>query len=109
MKHLKASDLRIGNWVYSTTHKQDYKIIRLEYDSELEYIEPIELSNEWLCKLNFFNDEFIGCYTNYDLDVKYFFYDDVYFKGVKIPNEIKYVHQLQNLYFSLMGFEISIK
>lgn len=123
---MKATDFRINNWVYSTTHQQNYKIIRLEKDSELINIEPIELTEEWLLKFSFakdnqnnyrkYDDETCGVlgivehkklYTNEHLS--FFFNVGGSYAISSIDFQIKYVHQLQNLYFALCGSELTIK
>ena len=99
---MKANELRIGNWVYSPNHKENYKVIRLELDSEIN-AEPIPLTEEWLIRLGF-----------------KIFCKDFYLNGIIIHTRkrgyvlrksvpiIQYVHQLQNLYFALTGEELTI-
>ena len=128
-----SSELRIGNYVASTNFiyiikevGEKYvriKGIDLDYDynyplCEITNLKPIPLTKEWLLKFGF------------DFSV-----DTWYLKGVAIweteccdakGNEeigffyelrdvgmmdmhIKYVHQLQNLYFALTGEELIIK
>jgi len=56
-------------------------------------IEPIPLTEEWLCKLGFDNNHWA---TKWILE------------DMPIPTGIKYVHQLQNLYFALTGKELTL-
>ena len=104
-----------------------------ELDSEIiaEMFEPIELTEEWLIKFGAFKHELKGQYG-----YKYFFpmLDYIYvierdfnkhqshFFGIQYTDcegiedqvfnfsfDLKYVHQLQNLYFALTGNELTIK
>ena len=75
---------------------------------------PIPLTEEWLLKFGFGKSEEheYGCNTH---EIFGFYYDYHFNKFyLDTPNEqvcipfIKYVHQLQNLYFSLCGKELEI-
>lgn len=125
---MKANELRIGNWVHSPFYK-DYEIVALSVLGEgnelffksLDYypkscrlkdIKPIKLNDLWLLRFGFklFNDggELVG--------------DDMFWihpkmkgsvnHGTYIWNicgvKIRYVHQLQNLYFALTGVELQL-
>ena len=83
------------------------------YDFDLEDGEPIELNKQWLKDFGFFKYE-KDCYQNKvlymengfttlecDLKNKVFYVDNMELK-------LKYVHQLQNLIFSLTGEELTI-
>jgi hypothetical protein len=116
---MKATELRIGNWVENeSTNRQVegvqltggynevmfWKIMAFEHD-----ISPIPLTEDWLLKFGFVEvgDRYydwikgeIGFANDipdasYDL-VSYDFHDC----------KIKYVHELQNLHFALTGKEI---
>ncbi len=86
-----------------------------ELDSEIiaEMFEPIELTEEWLIKFGF-NEHgaiFIGLdVSSQDLQITVggdvLIYDDN--EDFISLNEVKYVHQLQNLYHSLTGNELTI-
>lgn len=134
---MEVNELRIGNWVeypnnpHSTTQKHNYSTVNgitcfgfshkvcvkrkfnQEYYFPAEKIKPILLTPEWL--------ERCGCYLKDKFDKSI---------HVKLPNSaiygyyfrgsgfrttgwnaqnIDYVHQLQNLYFSLTGQELQIK
>ena len=111
---MEAKELRIGNWVarFGKTHFQ----ITCVEEGNFPTLEPIELTEGWLIKLGFGYWEDVGqwyspdedCtlrldhYTKGDED-KLGFFEDEY--AVKV----KYVHQLQNLYFALTGEELEIK
>lgn len=132
---MKANELRIGNLI----QELDYTIIQLDYDiiyeliegiKELDYYEPIPLTEEWLLKFGFTNYEwcddcaFIKIHGGHLmarlLKGKWILTKTRVTKDRdghmtnghdKIVKDdlIKHVHQLQNLYFSLTGEELEIK
>ncbi len=99
---MKATDLRIGNLVYyagivckvSGYHNDDY-LHTNGVTAPVASFQPIELTEEWLLKMGFTKskDSFNAFYLE--------LFDDVL--------NIKYVHQLQNLYHALTGEELTIK
>lgn len=125
---MKATELRIGNWTeYNIVDENIDKWILEEVDhtdiADPIWLRPIPLTEEWLLKFGFHKQigfiKFIGeKYTNSfevshnDLDKWYCFYRN-FNKGkeddfVLLRNDLKHVHQLQNLYFALTGKELSI-
>jgi hypothetical protein len=129
---MKASDLRVGNWVskhgeyYQITSATIVSLERGESDAE-----PIPLTEEWLLKFGF---EFINYDTDIDEENGDFIYKEyrkklygvgytydivsspyaVYqfqidFKWCEkgVAADLKYVHQLQNLYWCLRGEELT--
>jgi hypothetical protein len=111
---MKASELRIGNWIAHEPTIDDWEeiIVRpgtiIQCEISPDSFMPIPLTEEWLLNLGLtdlkrknekhfkFND-FV-----YVLD-----YGCVTYNGVIISRQdIKYVHQLQNLYFALTGEEL---
>ena len=118
MENLRASELRIGNYVQLNTNITqvdviDYnQIIATEFGLiELKYIKPIPLTEEWLLKFGFETDNIewwngiisIGIYKDG------LFYCPTGKISLRIGKEIQYVHQLQNLYFALTGKELKQK
>ena len=122
IKAMKATDLRIGNLIYSDTKQVTvidgfmndsvYKNVddeRVRFIlSNITYCNGIPLTEEWLFKFGFkrfpwglvagnllFKDN-LKC-TELTFEVG---------NGFRV--EIKYVHQLQNLYFALTGEELTI-
>lgn len=123
---MKASDFRLGN-LYHFEDVSGMVVERVDYIENdmvdvnpMNLIHPIPLTEEWLLKFGFDkstfgsipmffskNDSFsyiqeqaYGCNGNYGYclnDEKMWFL------------EIKYVHQLQNLYFALTGEELILK
>ena len=119
---MKANELRIGNWVLSKDMPVQIEEIKPETirycfgEFPISYIEPINLTEEWLVKFGFkvgnhkqFN-KWINEYENSSL-----FVDDNYYgiaiNGIDVWTISRklYVHQLQNLYFALTGEELEIK
>ena len=109
---LTGSELRIGNYVFLKSKSKYYEILSgQEIDTGLDSqdFEPIPLTEEWL--LNFGakktdkNDSFGGFIVYYPngngMRIK-----DNEWNSQHITVNVKYVHQLQNLYFSLTGKEL---
>lgn len=118
---MKASELRIGNLVsyrsntvvIDTLSSSDQCIIIDRYfkyaEQHLTNIKPIPLTEEWLVKFGF-NNLNLNC-SNYMFEL---IHNDMIGYRFSIEGqygypEIKYVHQLQNLYFALTGEELTIK
>jgi hypothetical protein len=121
---MKANELRLGNIVKFSylqgtilTIKDnvceviaDTIIAKLDYDD----IEPITLTEEWLLKFGFKTSAWDNHSTyrkmigNNDYTIVFDEYSNTMIGDIMIK-EIKYVHQLQNLYFALIGEELSVK
>jgi hypothetical protein len=112
---MEAKDLRIGNWVMSLINGESQINAKgILWQSENKgYYDPIPLTEEWLIKFGF--DEITPKYYVLNIDENtsftyyYTFSGGVWhfeFEGISI--KIKYVHQLQNLYFALTGEELTI-
>lgn len=128
---MNENELRIGNLVHhldNWSHRQpeqDFKEFDFKWEDrdwyaigectmDLKDILPIPLTEEWLVKFGFIN-----YIINYYLpipEIKAEIHFEMFRKeyvcilycstGSFIPNDIKYVHQLQNLYFCLTGEEL---
>ena len=100
---MKASELRIGNIVKQGIIESIgislIQVIDTIYESEV--IESIQLTEEWLLKFGF-RKVYKTCYQYKDfiLDDRFIMMD------IDITIQLKYVHQLQNLYFALTGEEL---
>jgi len=129
---MKATELRIENLIYNSIGKES-KVIAIEFEAlndscysvvypdggyeELSHISPIPLTDEWLIKLGFKRKEKIvnedvyikgplGIFPDYHIVV---YYVETCKDGSHtIPITLKYVHQLQNLYFALTGEELEL-
>ena len=106
---MKASELRIGNWI--NDGDGDFTVCR----KTLAHVEkfpnkfkPIPLTEEWLVKFGF---EKIKENTYSAPVVSFLIYTNQKKYAVSFwqGNELEHVHQLQNLYFALVGEELTIK
>ena len=102
---MKASELRIGN---SIMQDDDFVFVtwwRLELmeKNKLEY-KPIPLTEEWLFKFGF-EKAYETCYQYKDFILN----DKFIMMDIDITIQLKYVHQLQNLYHALTDEELTIK
>jgi hypothetical protein len=110
---MKATELRIGNYVL-----QDEKFINgitsnsiHKFDLQLIKLEPIPITKEWFNKLGYYNenrpDHFVK--DEMTIDEHTCWKCNVMFIDDKNGVRIKYVHQLQNLFFALKQRELTIK
>jgi hypothetical protein len=119
---LKVNELRIGNLVshygfirrieaIHAKKKLDDKHRIIEFENGvtdfLMNVKPIELTEEWLEKFGFQKIDgafFKLSFLFYGIKVK----DDIgfHFKKGEFSIKLKYVHQLQNLYFTLVEEEL---
>jgi len=125
---LKATELRVNNYlefkdtifqVEIITLTGGLQIYRIDYDSGYQFIigqvkdfKPIPLTEEWLIRFGFDKkgeQYFKGyCYEiGMMLNSNNEWYIDDGIRTFDLP--LKYVHQLQNLYHSLTGEELTIK
>ena len=128
---IKAEELRIGNLVWDN-YGGIYKVVNINSEGfdyidavkpnfkaigryELDSLEPIPLTEEWLVKFGFEQEEI---QTKSDGTTEIGFVKDIIMvlKGTNFyyaapygyPNaRIVYVHQLQNLYFALTQTELT--
>ncbi len=116
---MKAGELRLGNLFIEEYTNSIIQVIQLETDKiffSLKFVsqwqaKPIPLTEEWLVKFGFkrfpwglvkenllFRDDIRNPCKELWLEVG---------NGYRV--HIKYLHQLQNLYFALTGEELTIK
>ena len=129
---IQINELRIGNLVkwydvskvlelHSEKNKFDNVCIECEESFEwTEYnkLEPIPLTEEWLLKVGFQERKDTSNFSNFWIGENPLTRDWLFvIKGFKEDNDfffmngfhkIKYVHQLQNLYFALTGAELTV-
>lgn len=130
---MKANELRIGNYIqteldeklnfdYLTQVKEIHSgeiLIQCNEDSEmllLIHAKPVELTEEWLIKFGFKEDRgsFFIKLNEYQLkitkncfsDYSWWFSINTGYGSQPYTMIIKYVHQLQNLYFALTEKEL---
>ena len=129
---MKATELRIGNlieykiedelderkewWEISKVDFQD--LTWLDSNPEDADFRPIKITEEWLLKFGFEDITGVDYILHIDVDFKLIlipadaFYpqidkaDDVGWSSISL-NKIEYIHQLQNLFFSLTGEELT--
>lgn len=108
---IKAQELRIGNYVQYEELKNPSKvwIIDCTETSTSTKAKPIPLTEEWLLKFGFIKSENIlkfFLYNNFEVYIQdNVFWYDLTNDSIVIEN----VHQLQNLYFALTSYELTIK
>ena len=106
---MKSNELRIGNWIDCGTyvnkgHWSKFERIKITSGSQLnvtDNLKPIPLTPEILEKAKFSGTIFPAQLSIGETGKIY------WGNGVNI--EIKYLHQLQNLYFELTGEELAIE
>jgi hypothetical protein len=125
---INAQELRYGNKLLFlddvvtfkniTEFREDgiywIKPVEPKIEAKSFHFKPIELTEEWLLKLGL---EKIGIWTFSlnlvgNLDLIYYLGEKGWSIGLKSYSDfsnLKYVHQLQNLYFALTGEELIIK
>ncbi len=124
---MKAYELRIGNYVLDRGNK----ILRIDYweckdkvaqdmgnyfcepfglmpyhplTEEVEFLKPIQLTEEWLLKFNWNGYNPLHFNRNFEIDKQGRLYCNGDYKGVNV----NYIHQLQNLYFALTQTELTL-
>ena len=133
---MEAKELRIGNFTYKMLQSGNGRIIvsnitstdllRIE-EERIFYYEPIPITEEWLLKFGFQKTEYDykiqiqkdnkGGNTDYwiyvdsgiDNQTNKFIIQILSKENCWFTSKNEYVHQLQNLYFSLTGEELIIK
>ena len=110
---MKANELRIGNWLEYKGSKATIQVEHSEitevYFGATNYI-PIPLTEEWLLNLGGVRDNnapYID-FGYFELSKTENNWWSVEKEGVRLCF-VKYVHQLQNLYFALTEEELKIK
>lgn len=112
---MKANELRIGNYVI-----QDVEFIRgissmslHKFNLDLIKLIPIPLTEEWILKFGFEKKLTVWWYFNEKLVIECGILSNKIFVRFRLNDyesveisEIKYVHQLQNLYFALTNEEL---
>jgi len=110
---MKANELRIWNWVNDPIHnkcnielnKYTFSAFILDWRNDLK---PIPLTEEWLLKFGFRTEE-SSCFEldniqiNTSRELMWINTKCKYNIEIGMPD---YIHQLQNLYFSLTNTEL---
>jgi hypothetical protein len=110
---MEAKDLRIGNITSAGVVSEILQDRFYVHDGESSLkstwfdIQPIPITEEWLLKFGFeYEDSKKELLSKHSVSF-YIPYNQLRCYGH--PNNIKYIHQLQNLYFTLKGEELTIK
>lgn len=125
---MKKEELRVGNYVFNQLRLNLKKITEIRekmcsiyylrsdtgtyHTSMVDYtvLVPIPLTEEWLLKFGAKKvDEYWFSFHSYGI-IKHNTFIELYsgVKGDYICNSVKYVHQLQNLYFALTNENLTI-
>ena len=116
---IKENELRLGNWIEGRSHyKKDfvtfqvYKETFFDIESTYGEFKPIQLTEEWLIKFGFELDEHSDtynlCNSEYnEMCIEGYLQLEMNVMGVNV--RVKYVHELQNLFFVLNKKELIIK
>lgn len=108
---MNIKELRIGNFVNLNGKPTEFEI--MDFNLDPSFISPIKITEEWLFRFGF--KEILLEDGVYGHNIG----DFVYIDGIQIrdiDNEgiflsdyvLKYVHQLQNMYFALTNEELKI-
>ena len=126
-------DLKIGNLFYygdrlaevSTIHRthfycEEYKT-RIAFGNSIQLsFKPIPLTEEWILKFGFEVNTYGYVIGKDNLNIHIWMHDDGLVRDIELSSTMisgaypkienfKYVHQIQNLYYSLFGEELTIK
>jgi hypothetical protein len=111
---IKANELRIGNWVINSGELMAITVVH-PITKAHEHFEPIKISPEILTQWCGFKK--IGKYYSnmfllsdgVDKDRGFYIWTDYSKRFLEQRVSVKYLHQLQNLFFALTGSELEIK
>jgi hypothetical protein len=114
---MKASELRIGNYLQKASGNGWFEVTIEDLeriDSEMSASSPIPITKEWLIRFGFEyhhdtphpNKVYRKNWSEGHFDLEHII--SFYFGGNFISVELKYVNQLQNLYFAITQEELEI-
>ena len=114
---MKANELRIGNWVMGDSERP-YQIELSDFSDWYDdhnsheygdHVHPIPITEEWLDMFGFKDDQIMRFRDLLMLakgDEEYCAWINTLTHGR--VSSVKYIHQLQNLYYALTGEELII-
>jgi hypothetical protein len=117
---MKSNELRIGNWVQCDDGKsivcgieQDETFLNNGVQYRNDAIQPIQITEEWIERFGFEFDQNYGLFGFFDDDHAIYSLDTGGYQfhifccnDIDCWVKVDYVHELQNLYFALMGKEL---
>jgi hypothetical protein len=118
---MKANELRIGNYYNQNGAISQVTPNTIEevWEAQRTWCKPIPLTEEWLLRFGFklvssYNKEKMVFLLQFGLSKDSFTFESncgelMYFRYNGNYVNIKYVHQLQNIYFALKNEELTIK
>lgn len=114
---MNPAELRIGNYVYYADvmckvegYTSDGYLYTDGVTAPILSFQPVELTEQWMSKLGFTHEV-----------IAYYYFEKIYKKGsftlsesfvlldIDLNINVDYVHQLQNLYFALIGEELMLQ
>jgi hypothetical protein len=115
MEALKANELRTenllmhnGEVVVIDSIQQSFLSVKgNNYWDLMKDFKRIKLNEKWLIKAGFNKRTPTGHY--FDMGRMSINLPDFEYKNIRVEVKLKYVHQLQNLYFALKGEELTLK
>lgn len=115
-QQMKPNELRIGNYYYWGQDNEILQVTLFDFyelytgEENIDSWKPIPLTEEWLLKFGFkYNKKEMGFLKdNFHIEVRGYGCPVFVYPTFHLT-DIKHVHQLQNLYFSLTGEELTIK
>ena len=115
---ITAKELRIGNYVRYIGLYDHYPVVKSITENDDDEIDPITITEEWLLKFGFertYLSQFRSKFTHKDIHCIGYDFSYVIDKSMegftwygRYVKDIKYIHQLQNLYFALTQKELEI-
>ena len=121
---MESKELRIGNYIQWGDNKNKIEIVNLvgsgvlglksdaifDIYTPIESFKPIVLTNDWLVRFGYekSNDGYFYHNPSPTIPIYYRNEGNVGLCFYGLSNEIRYVHQLQNLFFALTGKELTL-
>jgi hypothetical protein len=116
---MSANELRVGNLVTLPYEKDKLYIVRgfdidcLQEGMDSYAMMPICITEEWLERFGFHETQRTAKYVEFSINNEYFLrlpickhLEKDYWVALRGDVKIKYIHQLQNLYYALTGKEL---
>ena len=103
---MKATELRIGNWVFSEETESNFVIDEHSFSAisveHIDAIKPIPLTEEWLKRFDWENRKDKDLAVSFGLTS-----GTIHFVAGNYYTKCDMVHHFQNLYFALTGEELN--